>query len=589
MDNRPTILVAFANNLERPLEYLKVEIEKIRKILSKHDYYFRIRVVENATISDIGEVIEECKDHIVLFMYSGHADGLSIETEEHRMSAKGLANELEKCGNLQLVILNGCNSQGHIRFIEAIKTPIVIATESAVGDLSASTFSQVLFENLFDEETIEKAFDEALKKAESYRGNGGKIESDKQIGRFLDESNTIDNIWILRVNEETSNHWTVYKEVKKFKNSGDYEPNEYLKDCLFEALCKPNLKVCNYNDYEGARAEIWKLFPQFISKLIFDLCAESTGNSTIDIGKRFDKPTITRLEKCIQFYQTIQEVLLSITLSLIRDSLVKNKQTSTEPLKLVFEEAVSKKINKIKPLKAGIEWLNAWLKALNIDNSKLFVKELIELKIDVLDEVAKFFEKLNDDITHNSNLKESQLNRWCESAEEMLVDLIGQNLFLVNYQFLSIKNITVYKNRTHPKARFGLELSVYEWKDSEIIDTDDRKGGAKIESTPDSFSVLMTKIRDVSQDVVIDLEDSLKSIESDQYLNLSPFLIDKNIKYEKEALTHISYIDTIANNKYTYESLWAKDMPFIISDTREMRVVFNDINDQFNHFNKLIS
>jgi len=569
MDNRPTILVAFANNPEQPLKYLKTEMDGIQRIMELQDLSFRIRIVYDATIPKIEEKIKECGDHIVAFMYSGHANGASIDTKEHPIHAKGLANELQKCKNLQIVILNGCKSAGHIKYIEPLGIPILIATKSAVGDWPASRFSVILFKELFDGKTIGEAFKEALAKAESYEGEIGNLEI---LSRFLEEANMIDNTWLLILKNEENKNWNIFDEIDKFKIYSDYKPNQLLKEFLYTELSKLNPKVDENASYEDAQLEIFKSFPQFISKFIYDLCAEPIEN--INAGERYDTISMRRLEKCVQFYCSIQEVLLSIALSEIREIFIKPPQVTTTPIALTLSEIVSKKFNKIQYLKASLAWLDSF-------HSILFVEELKEIDMQSMNEVADSFEKINENISNNNSLHLKLLADLCERAENMLIKLLKLNLFLTNYQFLSIKNITVYKNRTYPKARYGFNMSVYEWVSPQKNDAADKAEKSKIESTPDNFSVLMIKTG-----------NAWASIESNNYLNLSPFLIDKNIKYENSKLTHISYLNTVANNEYTYESLLASSNKLVISDSnnnKEMQFVFNDIHEQFTHFNRLIA
>ncbi|MCB9292589.1 MAG: hypothetical protein H6559_05595 [Lewinellaceae bacterium] len=92
-----------------PLENLKDEDTGIHGILARREAknHFTILRESFAEREVIIEHLQDYRDHIVLFHFSGHAGGDGLMMEDGKGNAEGIAELLGQCPNLELVILNG--------------------------------------------------------------------------------------------------------------------------------------------------------------------------------------------------------------------------------------------------------------------------------------------------------------------------------------------------------------------------------------------------------------------------------------------------------------------------------------------------
>jgi hypothetical protein len=582
MDNRPVIIVAFANNSDSHLPHLSDEIKNCLKVLQNIDHEVKIVPIFNTSIIDIQTAIKDFGDRLVAFMFSGHAGQLEINTTGHSMSAIGLSNELSKCPNLKLVILNGCNSDGHIDHLNKASIPMIIATQSPIGDYKASIFSASFFTELTTGNTLESSFDKALKNAQNYDNSSIAVNKSIEKTRFLNGmSSALSNQWLLLTENQKNNEWSIFDEVKAFKKSTKYKPNQKLQDFLFDSLKVIDEKIAETQSYSDSEGKILEKFPPFISKYIHDLCASKVGD--FDTGQYFDQPDIFRLQKLSDFFTAIQEVLLCIVLAEIRELYMDAKDIVQGNSEHHFKLLQIPKFNKMTMLTDGIQLL--------IDSkSSLLINEIGKIdepKRKQLIEIANYFEEVDNrikiaekelDNTEKLNIK--HLYNLCENSEIKLVSLLEITFFLVNYKFVSIKNITVFKNRAKRNPLFDFDLSVYEWQRPGQEDPSNKAKKNLIEQVPDNFSVL-----------VLETSGNMwELIKKGQYLNVSPFMIDKNVVYEKATIPHISFLDVYSDEELTYRSLFRRDVKNNINgDTVAMKDIFDDLQSQFTHFNNLLN
>lgn len=580
-DNRPVLLIAFANGISNDkLPYLSEEMEKLNDLLCDYDAIFKIRFIYKATIKKIQKTIDDNKDRLLLFMYSGHSNQFSIETEEHPMSALGLAEKLntENCPNLSLVFLNGCYSEGHINFLKKVNVPAIIATESLIKDKSASEFSVEFFTRLLKGDTLNEAFKESFKNIKSFFYS---VKEDENIKyelkvRFLDFDNIQiekTNQWVISVNADGKKWKLVEEGLEKTKLILNYSPNKKIHEFLYDWL-KTDKEIGRKKDFINADKYILQKFPYFISKFIHDLYALSPPQipgQTI-ISPVFTDVNIRRLSRIIEFFSAIQDVLLGIVFSEIREFFI-NNEPNIEKLTVKAPNLILK--NKFSSIDCGI----LLLKNLNEEQGKkIYVNEVININLDSLESVFDFFVELNQKIIkykNNPTYSTPLVENWCDEAEEKLVSLLNEIKFIINYKFFTIKNITVYKNRTKKIPEFGIQPAIYEWKletshVTEEIETEPFK------NAPDTFSVLITKNEgDIGQ-----------NLQQGNYLNVSPFLIDKNVIYEKATNIQISFIDEILDDSYSYRSILDSSNQPIKKEPNSF--IFRDIDSQVKHYKNII-
>jgi predicted RNA-binding protein YlxR (DUF448 family) len=59
--------------------------------------------------------------------------------------------------------------------------------------------------------------------------------------------------------------------------------------------------------------------------------------------------------------------------------------------------------------------------------------------------------------------------------------------------------------------------------------------------------------------------------------------------YEKAPISNISFLDAYAENKLIYRSLYKMEDRRAIENTKEMKAVFRDLQEQITHFKNLFN
>jgi hypothetical protein len=565
MDTRPVIILTFANSPSSPLHYLSEEIKRCNAAFNNISGKFQIRYLYEAKIEDIQNAIDETASRVVGFMYSGHANEQAIDTIGHGMSAIGLASQLGRCPNLIWVLLNGCCTGAHFEYFKVFSIPIFIGTQAPVNDQTATWFSTTFLQELINGADIANAFQTAIEKAQAYSTTSITRET-----RFLDDDipNTPTNTWLLIV---LTVQYLTWKLSAISHSQLNYISNSYLKEFLYEKLSERDDNIAGYESFEDAQGDILAKFPPFISKQIHNLCA-SRVEGIADSGEYFDQPTIERIGKMVGFYTAVQEILLSIALAELRDCFIDKSINYTKENNPFFFNQPAR-FNKI-------EWIIKAIEFKQTTNIPFFIVEIQELitKHETLSALGQFFEELSL-FYQNANPNAAVLEQKSLLAEQKLVELLDCCLFLTQYKFVSVKNIVVFKNRSKPKAQFDYKLSVYEWKGERQENPANLTNLNLHNEIPDNFSILILKD--------VELRDINEQLHQGLYLNVSPFIIDPNVIYEKAPISNISFLDDYDENKLIYRSLYKMEDRRAIENTKEMKAVFRDLHEQITHFKNL--
>ena len=162
-----TILLAFANSRDNPLQTLAEEYTALNKSLSSRvlRQHFLSWAISHAGLDDIAYYLTLFRDQMALFLYSGHAGRDALLTEDNPSRAEGIAHLLGQCPNLKVVILNGCSTEGQVKALHKVGVPLVIATTAPVNDESSTRFSIRLFQALESGLDIEESFEQAIGEA----------------------------------------------------------------------------------------------------------------------------------------------------------------------------------------------------------------------------------------------------------------------------------------------------------------------------------------------------------------------------------------------------------------------------------------
>jgi len=166
MSINPRILLAFANDAfseARQLDELQQEMVSLGEILQGH---MEVTTKPEASQSVIVKAFKELGEDIHIFHFAGHASGEGIETQEKEYErrvtlADGLADFIGQQQKLKLAFLNGCATEGQVKYFHDSNIPAVIATKYPIGDRLAREFAEAFYDSLSKGRTIRKGFEEA--------------------------------------------------------------------------------------------------------------------------------------------------------------------------------------------------------------------------------------------------------------------------------------------------------------------------------------------------------------------------------------------------------------------------------------------
>lgn len=590
MDNRPVILLAFANSPDARLEYLATEIAEIQSQLGKRDNQLKIFPIYTATIPKLRQALTEVKDKTVAFMYSGHAGELQIEMAGDALSAIGLANELSQCPNLKLVLINGCSSRGHIPHLIDKHIPLVIATEAPINDKAATIFSSTFWKEMSEDNTVANAFELGLQNAQNYR-NATIVKiagPGDDISRSLDTGAAEPGVpWILRTSTPEEAEWSITDSIKAFEQAPDFQTNQLLTETLYREFAKSDEAIDDMIDFSAARAEIYAKFPQFITKYIHDLCAPPAPrqDSFLQADDSFTKPDMRRLKKMGDFFKVLKELTKAITLAEVRELLL--RQPQVELPKSLVTLGTQTQQSPYSSMTTSVDGINL-LKRTGTDD--VLVRELLAIDQRVLLAADQFFTDTITRIAKSENpsapdyakMHPKQASQQCELAEARLSDLLAQLIFIKDYTFITIKNMIVYKDRTRALPSYGFALSTYKWTDYRQLDPLDTKEKKPTQSAPDNHCIL----------VIPKTGDELQELNNLHYLNLSPFLIDNNVLYDKAQIPNISFCDNLLPEQMVYKTFYVPTTSEYVIHKQSASVAtqrfYQNLRAQFDHFGTLL-
>ena len=161
--SRPIVLATYSNSDAQYLKYLNQEMKDIWScfLRTQLDGELEYSAPPFDVATDDFEVVIEHVSHLAIFHYSGHANPDSLLIEEKEFAASQLL-KLLKGITVDVVILNGCSTEGFVDEMLRKGVKAVIATERRIGDLTASRFATLFYKSLLKGNTLLDAFDNAL-------------------------------------------------------------------------------------------------------------------------------------------------------------------------------------------------------------------------------------------------------------------------------------------------------------------------------------------------------------------------------------------------------------------------------------------
>lgn len=160
--NKPVIFTGFANP-RGDLENLNREQNGIQKALTKLESKGAIKnhwQRNEMGHKDYFNAIQDWANQVAIFHFGGHANSQGLRLQDMATFFEPLAKELvaRNRESLQLVFLNGCSTETHVKTLFDLGVKAVIATSTNVSDNLAAELAIRFYENLANGDNIKTAF-----------------------------------------------------------------------------------------------------------------------------------------------------------------------------------------------------------------------------------------------------------------------------------------------------------------------------------------------------------------------------------------------------------------------------------------------
>ncbi|MFN8349358.1 MAG: CHAT domain-containing protein [Spirosomataceae bacterium] len=586
-----TLLLCFSNSPTAPLATLTDEDRTLFDILSPREARGHFKIVREsyATAESVIQRLETYQQTITVFHFAGHAgkEGLLLDDAWARVG--GLAALLARCPNLKFICLNGCATHTLVKTL--LEQPIkagIVATQAAVGDTQASQFSTYLYKYLNNQYSLSEAVQRAKEALNVFtetrlqtRGLG------EEIGP-LDAEN-----WVFITPSSEAEHWSLPTHSQR--QSNDYVPNKRLIESTFSALQQYDATLLRRFEDEALGD------PVIDDKIKSKLIIESLSYPLAEPLRRILCPPITRPEDLtpkpdksrIHAYQNLFDsvisLLISTLLAQIRDLYLQTPreqiQISDLPLTILKGYLKGERTAFQTILQTMREILKANQIPYYVEELETLVSRYYDPNAKTLADSLDFFVDLKARFPYRGDQTVNDVDclNICEIGEENLSHIAENSGFWVRYNLESYKNIRVIKyfrkppQYKHERVRLKSSL-VDSGADTTMFYREDRTPSAMLW---ESQSVLLVK--------------SALEVGKIEYLNLSPFILDKNVFAKRSDNVfdlHIFESYSSVEKTLIYRRIGRPgDEPLRIqiqANDRQTEADFGVLREQFNTFTTLL-
>ncbi len=507
------IVLSFANKEDAHLSLLKEESGEIRTALRPLEKrgFISVEHEESTTIKELSAIFIDNPDLLTIFHYGGHAGGDELLLEDAEASEKGLAQLLGQQKNLKLVFLNGCSTKGQVDTLFAAGVKAVIATSAPINDDKAKDFAIAFYKALSYKQTIKQAFFMAKGTIE-LRKDAPEIGF-RKIGHADDTPSVIDTekmLWGMYIQpdfeEEVLNfRLPYYKTIAVSQDVlSNIRANRHITSVL-EEMCRYKrdifTEMIKVRDGEDVKRD-----SSYYLKLVFENFPLPIGKQ-IQLLKPMEVANMERLEQLISTYIITGQTLYYILLSNFWEE-VANNHLNIAPDFLIKHQLTPEN-------EANFDFFKAILD---------IYQHIIELQLPLFaPEYETLCQNLLDDTkdAHNAHqylqiLRGSyaetpthEIATACENVEMALKDILWEAAFLVGYDFFSVRDIEIRFPRSSTIS-YELDWGMVDTNTTLFNDEENRR--RPVFTNCDSI-VMLAYGRDG---------------DLGHYLNLSPFIIDKN-------------------------------------------------------------
>lgn len=524
-----TLFFSFANQQADPLPKLQEEDDAINRLLSPRakEQHFLLHRDSFITLDKLPSYISLYRDELVLFSFSGHAGRDALLLTDGSAAGPGLAQMLGQCPKLKLVFLNGCSTGGQVAQLLEAGVAVVIATSAPVSDRSACDFSIQFFQALQQQFTIQEAFDMAKGAVDTIHPGIGW-----QATRTLDLSDTqteTQGVWGLfhGPKHEHVLGWKLPIQPFVATVTANFSPNKHLIDTLFAALA-PYSEEVQLLQIRAKRGEIVtdaKKRMAVLNALPAPL-AEPLRKLMVPVDEEnegYDKISAARIRQIATAYNTSMELLAFTLLAQLWEAFdtaeghLNMDKAQREALRAFFRlNAVDREIYDFLAL------VRLCIHIFTQNELPYFVEELGDLEDLVASdrffgESLHFLNGLRLQVRKNE-LSSSEFAYLSKRGEECLTYLYSKLGFLARYKLAAIQGIDVQKFRHQRTPTYS----------HNTVMLHDLLGGLErhpmmFEKSMDNRSILLIRL------------------DTEHYLNLSPFVVDENAFLDKTDICKIYF------------------------------------------------
>ena len=519
MSQRPIIFLSFANDQDSHLAMLKEEGRDIfRALQDRHDQQ-HIEVIreESADIDDLFYNLNRYGPRVNIFHYGGHASGTHLRLEDQNAGSQGLARLLGSLPELKLVFLNGCSTRGQVQKLLSFGVKAVVATSVPINDSKAREFATQFYAALSAGNSLKAAFDQGLALLET------RYEDTRNVGvvRSLswEEDQAADEgaiPWGLYLSPETEGaeevlKWALpdFKKISLPANFGssiseNYHVNDYIVTVL-EAMAQYNKKLYAEMEDEFGEERDKREYPEIIIKN-FPWPIGSQIRILVANADMMNQPGLPRLKQLLYTYVISSQFLSYILLAELWDAKINGRISLDEEFQRTFAS--------IPTHVDAYDFVALMDKAREVyrhHNLTPFIPEMeevfkmLEQQGDAYD-AYRFLEGMRQRVNQGDTPAEEMV-QLCNETEFCLAAFLKLIAFMARYRLVTVKDINIFKPR-HRAALFRMQLGVLNAFDKELLRSREKDQAVYT----DSHSVLVVR--------------NLKDMQ--EYLNLSPFIIDKN-------------------------------------------------------------
>ncbi len=576
------LFLAFANSESDPLPLLKEEEETVYGLLSRRarEGHFSLHRDPATDLAKLAEYLILLRDHLSVFLFSGHANPEALSLTGDKANALGIAGLLGQCPKLKLVVLNGCSTQGQVeRLLKLESQPVVIATSAPVEDRAATQFSISFFQALSEEMcTVEEAFATGLAAAKTAAKNPGNIAKSRGF-ELREDADSNSPVWGIYSPNDLFLQW----KLPAFPGhvlTTEYIPNGHLVRELAEGLAPFSPEVneawqsfqnewpedteiseedTRHKTFVLAKKKILGALPHPISEQLRKLMVEEQAGSDHTF---YDKPGHDRLKQIAATYSTEIELIAFILLAQLWDAMEKVKSLQPEQSQIVSRffrlDHEGRTAYEFLPL------IDTMMGIFRNNGVECFLPDLEAALDEGCIGACKFMETLRRKLQKlgRAKLDNAEAGQLCIVAEEKLAVILRRFGFIAQYVLVSIQNIDVLKYRHRSEPVFEHKLVRFEQLFTELAVEEER----------------MTRYLDTCSVLLWKTHGEEKSI-----LNLSPFIIDENAFDSKASLAKLHFFQRYQKDQdaYAFKHVYKpEDFPLVVAKQKQFRV----IKEQFEAF-----